>query len=355
MFPDALKIQHVRFQHFQQADDDNFAYFPYSRLKQYDAQEVKEGRQPLFITATYQGKKRPVYFVWSLELHGDVPTAPHEQWMQAVDVSSDDQRPTPDRWVGLDNCAFMYDLYGVVDDNGHFVAGVTWDLPFAQNSDQYLTMIKQFFHKLSQSAPKILVMCNVGSLKDWSQFQSVYADISGIMREDISEANPSVFARAGRYSISNAISWFGSQGRVAVLRALVQPGDPQAIRSAYCIYLLLKGPNFFFAPQYTKTAALAVPPDQYDQIRSNLGEATESMRIDRLGPKGLPYVLYSRNYEGGIVYVNWTGLPQTITLRSDRHYLDFHHEPVKTITVSDLTGTYVSSEERGHFHRSTGK
>jgi len=360
----ALKIQHGRFQHFEPADDNTFAFFPYSRLKRYDADEMSAGRQPLFVTATYQGKKRPVYFSWSLGLRGNVPSTSREQWMQAVDVSSDrfidfwvnhyvrtvvwhNRLDISDRWVGIDNCAFMWELYGVIDDDGHFVSSVPWDAPYPQDSDQYLESIKQFFHKLKQVAPEIKVMCNMGSLKDGSHFPSVYADVPGLMAENISEADPREFARLEQYDLLNSISWFGSQNRVAVLRAIVQRDNAEDLRTAHMIYLLIKGPNFFFAPQF-KDSPSAVPPDQYVDMRSDLGEPLAPMRIEREGTKGHPYEMYSRNYQRGTVYVNWTGTTQEIALLGNRHYFDSSGKRITHITVPDLTGTYVLIEAPKH-------
>jgi hypothetical protein len=353
----ALRIQHGRFQFFSPADDTQFSLFPYSRLKQYDARESAAGPS-LFVTATYKGKRRPVYFAWSLGLRDDIPSAPRTNWMQAVDVSSNrfidfwvhryvqailwrGRVPRPTQWVGIDNCAFMWELYGVIDDDGRFVAGVPWDPPYPQNSDQYLASIEQFFHKLMQVAPDIQLMCNVGSLKDPSQFQRVYVDVPGIMAEDILEADPREFARAGKYDLLNSFSWFGSLGRVAVLRANVRRDSAQDLRTAYMIYLLVKGPNFFFAPEFNDSVS-AVPPSQYARMRSDLGEPTAAMRIERETGKGPPFNLYSRTYERGIIYVNWTGAPQDISLPHDR-YFDFSGRPLTAVTVPDLTGTYVTT------------
>jgi hypothetical protein len=361
MSPDALKIQHGRFQHFSPSDDNHNAFFPYFRLKEYDAQEVVNGRQPLFVTATYQGKKRPVYFEWSLALQNNLPKSPSQDWMQAVDVSSDrfldfwvnqyvrrelwKNRPaSPDQWVGLDNCAFRSDLYGVLDDNGRFVPNVPWDAPFAQTPDQYLASIKLFFHKLAGKAPDIKTMCNIGSLADWGQFKAIYAEIPGVMQEDIAEANPREFARTGEYNLLTALSWFGSEGRPAVLRALLSRGSTEQIRTAYMFYLLVKGPNFFFAPEFTDHAA-AVPRDKYADTRAALGEPTDSMKIVPVRPKNTAYNLYSRTYQHGIVYVNWTGSAQEMILPGTNRYFDFEGKPVTRITLPDLTGTYVTTEK----------
>lgn len=372
MSADALRIQHGRFQFFAPADDSQFSFFPYSQLKQYDAEAVQAALQPLFITSTYNGKKRPVYFSWSLELHDKVPAASPGRWMQAVDVSSDEfidfwinqyvkavlwhrRNAIPTRWVGIDNCAFIWELYGVIDDSGRFVQGVPWDRPYPQNSDQYLTSIARFFHKLSQVAPEIRVMCNLGSLKDPSQFQRIYADVPGIMAEDILEADPREFARSGKYDLLTAVSWFGSLGRVAVLRAIVRRDAADDLRTAQMIYLLVKGPNFFFAPQFSDSTA-AVPPSQYAELRSHLGEPRTSMRVE-CDPraKARTYCLYSRTYERGLIYVNWTGRPQQIVLPHDRPYFDINGRPITILNVPDLSGTYATTEGPTHAARLTGE
>lgn len=357
----ALRIEQGRFQHFEPADDNEFAFFPYSRLKQYEAQEVAKGRPALFITATYQGKKRPVYFSWSLGLKGDVPTTGREMWMQAVDVSSDrfinfwvneyvkrvlwrGKIVSSAWWVGIDNCAFVWDLYGVIDDHGRFVSGVAWDRPFPQNSDEYLASIKQFFYKLHRIAPEIKTMCNIGSLKDPGQFQSLYADVPGIMAENISEPNPVEYARKGQYDEFTSVSWFTSLGRVAVLRAIVpRPGTLEQIRTATAIYLLIKGPNCFFAPEL-EGSTFVIEPHRYAHMESVLGEPTAVMQIERKASNKGPYYLYSRSFEHGMVFVNWSGRPQTVKLAADRQWFEPDGNAVDAINIPDLSGTYVTTE-----------
>lgn len=362
MSPDALKIQHGRFQHFCPADDSHFAFFPYSRLKQYEAEEIAAGLPPIFVTATYQGKKRPVYFAWSLDLHDNIPKAPRENWMQAVDVSSDryldfwinqyvrrtlwKNRYAPStQWVGIDNCAFRLDLYGVIDDAGRFVTEIPWDPPFPRTADQYQAAIEGFFHRLARKAPDIKTMCNIGSLKDWGQFQNIYADVPGVMAEDIADRDPREFSRKGQYNIWTALSWFGSQGRVAVLRAIATRGSPSDIRTGYMVYLLVRGANFFFAPEFSDSAA-AVPAAEYTLTRAALGEPAEAMKITPDRAKGSPYNLYSRVYQRGIVYVNWTGSTQEVVLPAGARYFDPNGKPVTRLSLPDVSGTYITTTSR---------
>jgi hypothetical protein len=281
MTPDALKIEQGRFQHFEPDDDDCCSFFPYSRLKQYEAEEVAKGHPPIFVTATYQGKRRPVYFAWSMDLQGgDVPRTPSHSWMQAVDINSDrfirfwineyvrgrlwhDRPSPPNYWVGLDNCAFIWELYGVLDDDGHFVSGVPWDQPFAQNEAQFLASVKHFFHRITELAPEIKVMCNLGSLKDPSQFESLFADVPGIMAENISDLNPLEYARRKQYEEFTSVSWFGARGGTGVLRAIIpSPGDAEHLRTACAIYLLVKGVNYFFDPEL-QLSAFVLSPDRF--------------------------------------------------------------------------------------------
>jgi hypothetical protein len=365
MSPDALKIEQGRFQQFEPDDDNCCSFFPYSRLKQYEAQEIAKGRPPLFVTATYEGKRRPVYFAWSMEVHsGDVPRTPSGKWMQAVDISSDryvqfwvneyvrgrlwhHRPPRPNYWVGLDNCVFIWDLYGVIDDRGRFVSGVRWDRPFAQNETQFLDSVKYFFHRIRELAPEIKVMCNLGSLKDPNQFESLFADAPGIMAENISELNPLEYARRKQYEEFTSVSWFGARGGVGVLRAIISSaGGADHLRTACAIYLLIKGSNYFFDPEL-EGSNFVISRDRFGAIQSALGEPAGAMRMQPDRDKGNPYTLYSRRYAGGMVYVNWTGRTQQISLPSDRTYFDPEGKAVVSIVLPDLAGTYVSTVRSG--------
>ena len=266
--PHALKVVQGRFHVVKPSDDVTWAWFPYSDLVQYEMQEVEAGRPPIFVKATYRGKRRPVYWSWSLGLRDRKPTSSPQDWEQAVNVQDDRfirfwyeqyvrgtlsrKQLTPltaDYWIGLDECAFNWGLYGVIDDSGDFVAGVPWDPPFPGNEDEYLNSVMAFFRKLKQIAPNLRVMTNVGSLRDWTRFSSVFAEVPGLMLEDIYDPNGALYARNSKYGLFSGLSWFGSQGRIGILRAMVGPNLVQ-IRTAATTYLLLKGPNFFFAPQY---------------------------------------------------------------------------------------------------------
>src|SRR5258708_13356688 len=81
MAGEEIKAPHGHMQHFALADPGDS--FPFNELKAFEAAEVAAGRPPIFVTATYAGKKRPVYFAWHLQLDGhNRPTAPSSQWSQ---------------------------------------------------------------------------------------------------------------------------------------------------------------------------------------------------------------------------------------------------------------------------------
>lgn len=358
----ALKIHHGRFQHFMPADDNNYggyAYFPYSELKRFEAAEVAAGRPPIFITATYEGRRRPVYFAWSLGLNGNTPTAAPKMWEQAVDVSSDayvsfwvtqyvrdrifgDSSAPPNSWVGLDNCAFIYSLYGVIDDAGNFVSGVPWDDPFPKTAQQYLPFIETFFSKLRRVAPDVQTMCNVGSLQTPSSFPAVYADIPGLMSENIVSSDPGVYARIGINQQISWFSWFGSQGRVAVLRAELASNGPESVKTATLMYLLVRGPNFFFAPQYVVNGTAEGPsPVEYNSIIAQLGDPIEDVQVVPGFSRSSPYDLYSRRFQRGTVYANWTGASVTVPLSPREVHLNASNSPITELTIPDLSADYV--------------
>ena len=235
MAPAAIKIAQGRFHHFSAADDRQFAYFPVARLRAYEARETAAGRPPLFITATQEGQRRPVYFLWSLRIDDrtGAPTAPPSEWMQAVNVA--DERfirfwideyarkvlkrvGLPNTWVGLDNCAFQYPLYGVLDQAKRFRGGVPWDHPFPQDEAQFLASVKHFFRRVREVAPDLRLICNAGDLTEPALFPEIYADIAGIAEEDLLyHYKPDAWSRQQLYYRHLNAAWLSAAGKVGVI------------------------------------------------------------------------------------------------------------------------------------------
>jgi len=361
--PAALKVSYARFHVFQPSDDTGIG-FPYTALRQYESQEVAAGRPPIFVTATYMGKIRPVLFSWSLGLLNGIPTTSPNVWQYAVNVQDDrfikfwinkyirpvvwqPQYDSPNVWFELDECAFDWDLYGVLDDTNHFVAGVPWNSLFPQNASEYLAGIQRFFTQLKQLAPDIMTMANVGSMGDPTQFPATFANIPAIMIEDIYSwhSSPTAYIR-NKFYTQTAINvyWFGSQGRPAILRAWLPPNDAASVVTAFVVYSLLKGPNFFFAPALQGSSPnpyIAIPPSEWEGMNGALGKPVGAMQ-SQLG-SGLAggYQLFWRQFEGGLVYLNLTGSTETVQLPSGQQYFDSQGTPITQITIPDLTGYCV--------------
>ena len=83
---DAVRVTIGHFDKFYPAEDGLPEGFPYSKLRAYEAQQVAAGQPPIFITATYAGKSRPVYWGWSLVVVNGKPTMAANQWQYAVNV-----------------------------------------------------------------------------------------------------------------------------------------------------------------------------------------------------------------------------------------------------------------------------
>ena len=357
MSPSAIKIAAGRFHIFKRSDDVVWSYFPFSALKRYEADEIAAGRPPIFVQATYRGKTRPVLWRWSLELKNNKPSAPPSEWRYAVNVGDrrfvrfwidryvrrillKDLSALENVWIGLDECAFNWQLYGVLDDDGAFVSGIPWDPPFPRSEEEYLGSVQTFFSLLKTLGPDLHVACNLGSMRDESRFRSVFRDVPGIMLENILDLSSSPSGRhATRLSMEN-YEWFGSQGRLALCRALVKANDGPQLKDAVVVYLLIKGPHFFFAPQFDNNT-LAVPPARYAELLNGFGSPAGPLESSQAPGASPDYRLYWRRYQNGVVYMNWSGVTQTIVMPGGRSFLDADGQLVTRLHIADGAMTYV--------------
>jgi Fn3 associated len=360
--PNALAILYARFDKFSTSDNTMVRGFPYSALRTYESQQVAAGKAPIFITATYAGKVRPVYFSWSLGLVNNVPTAPSSAWQYAVNVQdpryvnfwiNNYLRPivwkvsysVPNVWFELDECAFNYGLYGVLDDTNHFVTGVTWDSPFPQTGAAYLNSVESFFSQLKTLAPDIKTMPNVGTMSDPTQFQPIFANIPGALEENIYSwhTSPTLYTRNAWYSQTySQFSWVGTQGKVGILRAVLPTGDSNALLTSFVVYSLLKGPNFFFAPG--SATAVNPNPSEWMGWKSALGSPTANPMSTQESSAGVGYRMYMRQFKNGAVYLNLTGSTQVVTLDSRYKHWDPNGNVVTQISIPDTIGTFVVTE-----------
>jgi len=176
----SIKVPLGHFQHFAPANPgDDFPYLP---LQQIEAHQIEAGGPPIFVTTTYAGKRRPVYFGLHMELDSNNrPTTGPSSWSRAVNLRDEAfihffadsyvrkrkfQPPAQNYWLGVDNCIFFMEAYGVLDDSGVFHSVSQFDPPFAQSNPEFLDSIIYFLAHLKTIAPDIHIMGNEGDMSD---------------------------------------------------------------------------------------------------------------------------------------------------------------------------------------------
>ncbi|MBA2482794.1 MAG: chitobiase/beta-hexosaminidase C-terminal domain-containing protein [Planctomycetes bacterium] len=370
--PDAIKVSHGRFHVFNADDDSTWVYFPYAHLKRYEQKEIAAGRPPIFVTATYQGKKRPVLWSWSLGFvaAGQVPTMPASYWKQAVNLADDRfikfwiheyAYPKllsrfvdlPNMWIGCDECAYMYGLYGVLDDDGRWVPGIPWDPPFQQDNAQYQDSITTFFRRVREIAPNLDIMCNDGGIEvntmtsSLDAFKNIYSvSASGIMQEDGFYFYPytDAWGRGEFQKLTEKYQWLGATGKVLIAMYTFQQdlSYTERLRAAYGHYLIFRGDNFFFSPQFTDSPAQPeCPPADYAEMRDQLGLPIAPAGSESASGDG--FRLYWRRCQGGLVCLNWTGTTRTISLPTGSWHLPGGTTPVQSLVLADRNAAYVTS------------
>ena len=353
MDPSTLKLGHGRLQHFAAFDDTSEALFPYSQLVQYDASEVAAGRTSLFATATYQGVRRPVIWTWygiSSSFYVNNPGRPVNlnderfvqfwinqyvrPWMQKINK--------PNVAVLLDNCTFDYNLYGVRDNAGNFIPGVTWDQPFPQNQAQFLSSVNNFVNRVHQIDPSIKMVCNTDASSNQADFLASSQNLDGIGIESMEYFYQSgdPWWRSKFYDQYVNASWMGNAGKIGLMvwNVVNDANVTNNMRRNYMHYLMVRGDNFFFTPQFGN---LEVPTSYYSAMATALGTPTGTTVVTPQAGYPVGYNLYSRTTTGGIAYLNWSGVAKTITLPAGRQYVNAAGQPVTQIYIPDMSGDYV--------------
>lgn len=355
MRPEAIKAPHGRFQHFTPLDDGALAYFPYGELKAWETRELAAGRQPFFVTADYQGRKRPVIFAWSAGSEfGEMEAVNFrderyiEFWIQRYVREILWPERAPNLWVGVDNGAWDYSLYGVLDDRGRFVPGVRWDAGFPQNQNEFLEALKHFLRRVKELAPDIRIILNGMHLPDAGRFAELWNDVDGIILEDFmggdesTEYGPDNWQRERFFDTFSRAGWAGAEGKVAVFQFRMAPAaPPQRLRTGYLAYLIFRGENSFFGPLYAHDN-FEVPLEEYAALKDSLGApVSEAIHSQAPGERSFGRRLYWRRCEGGIAYLNWTGQEQRVELPKDRLYYSRDGDRVPAITIPDRQGEYA--------------
>jgi Chitobiase/beta-hexosaminidase C-terminal domain len=362
--PDALHIRYGTFQAFA-SDDWNRSNFPLAALQDYEAAEVAAGHPRIFVHATYAGKSRQVYFNFAgaMGSSSSGPTTAQAHWYQAVNACdprfvrfwiSHYQRPiiqapfysnAPVFWTQNDNGAFNTDLYGVVDDNNHFVTGLNWDPEFPQGSSAFFQCMASFYTQIAKLAPDIQVMLNIATWSDSSQYATVMQDLPGVMHEDLAywSGNPSTYIREMFYNREATwFPWMISRGK-SILGRSAAP-DPVSLMNGFVTYeLLIAGGNGFFGPG---NGSNIVNPSLWLPWDANLGNPKSAMVSTQVNTSSIGYRHYSRTFDGGIVYLNLGGSTWTIPLTGKQWY-DPRGNPISSITLADGQATFAMTSPPG--------
>jgi len=347
----SLKIGHGRLQHFADFDDWTEALFPYSQLLQYDNSEVAAGRPSLFVTATYQGVKRPVLWTWYgvTSYPYNSPGRPInlkdsrfvsffvnqyiQPWMQKIN--------RPNVMVLLDNCTFNYGLYGVKDNAGNFISGVTWDYPYAQNQTDFLNSINNFVVQVHQMNPNIKMICNTDAGAPQSDFLASFQNLDGISIESMEYyyQGGDNWWRSQFFNQYTNAAWIGNAGKIGLMIwQMANDTSTAAVRRAYMHYLMVRGDNFFFAP---KIGNNEMATSYYLNMKNAIGLPIAPTVVAQEPGRTQGYAVYSRQTSGGIAYLNWSGVTQTITLPAGAQYVNSSGQPVTQISIPDMAGDYV--------------
>lgn len=359
MQPDAIKgVTQVYLQHLCPEQDGYILH----DLRAFESDEVRQGRAPFFITATYQDKKRPV--VWLPGLSGGLLS-------QAVNVA--DERfikfwlkngirrkgcpCTLQNWaIGQDNVHFKRDLYVVLDDAGgqHHVI---WDKPFPQSNQEWADAGKYALRRIKELAPDLIFVQNhyPTPIKDMSRYAEVFEPIDGVMLEaflypNLDPAN----APKGSYEISPDRNNFWD-----AIQRLLPPNGPLAykiqvvlaymcssieeLRARFLAYLIFCGPNAFFDPRLNWVGGECGPSD-WARMKNALGSPVEPPQSIQEPGREAGWRLWWRQCEGGFVYLNLTETTKVISLSSGGPFYDPNGNPTSVIALGDMKAVYVTAE-----------
>lgn len=266
-------------------------------------------------------------------------------------------------YINLDGWAVNNLVYGTYLNNARVAPGsadLTLNAPL-QSEAQLVAATDQFYSQILQQYPDICPIPHDASMTyDPSQYalaygtywKQAYAHACGILEEDIlgsSSTGGNLWAYTPDllWWTINDISWMGNDApsvrpdgskRIGLIRTHAVAGDVASLMTELMFYEIVKGPNFFFDP-YVIGTGYAWDPSAYTAVWNALGNPTADYSVSTQTPGP---ALYSRSYQGGIVFLNWTGQTQIITLPTGKTYYDPSGASVTQITLSDKTGSYVT-------------
>lgn len=351
MDAEATKGAHGRLQHFEPEDEHMYAYFPYSLLKEYEADEIAQGRAPLSATATFEGKQRPVLWAWHWNSSlGKLEAQPlnigDDRYIKFFikqycrGVMMDPYRPT--WWVGLDNASFTYDGYGVLNDAREYVPDpVPWDEPFAQNAQEWMDAAAYCFGRVREWAPDVRLITNEGSQPDEAQYARIFGEVPGVILEGALGTQP--WARGHFHTMVFPRLSGPDKDKVQIFQFRIGDRGESRLRASYAAYLICRGPNAFFGPIGTESTE--VDPAEYAAMKNALGRPVAPAESAHESGADPQFNLYWRECDGGLAYLNLTGAEKTVQL-PPATWFDRAGNRVASLTIPDYGGDFALRDPR---------
>ncbi len=362
--PDALKGIGLRnLQHISVYSWKTKGLIPTEELLAFEREEVRQGRDPIFITATYEGKKRPVLVKWGLPggLCEEYNTC-GLNYSQAVNIGDDRyikfwvKNLARRRWsshvlqnwyIVIDNSCYRYKLYKVLDDDDN-PQKAQWDEPFPQNDDEFEDAAAYAFRRIKELAPDLILFDNQvpTPLSNMSRFSEVFEPVDGHSME-VFLSSP---FEPGGDPLPFWIHFQRTKPPDGPMAYKIQlPGDrgsptSHEVQQKYLLYLIACGPNAFFGVRISKENKDEPNFQWYAGIKNALGLQVEPPQSAPEPGKEPEYRLYWRQCQGGIAYFNMTGVTKSIYLPEDELFYDAHGNPTTTLRLNHQEAGYVTFE-----------
>ena len=372
MLEGTVKSTHARYQHFE-PEDTMVNSFPYIRFDNFSANEQSQNRTGLWVTKTDGGFAGKVGFSYTgVPFEGnpifnvvDFSDSRYVKFFvnefcranlqgEIVNGIPIDEPYVPiwkDLIVGIDNYDWNYDNYGYYDNSGNFInygTGFAWDSPYPQNNTELINAIVSFQTQLKNYAPDVPLMFNGGGVQDTLMYDILFSDMAGSFREGfMSYFQQSYWDRLGIYWQLQVSKWMDDNDKINIFQAdlsnyynATMPEYYDVIRTMTCAYLIARGENSFFglSRDTTDINYWEILPENYQYIKDWMGLPQESFTLT-LTDNDIAYGLYKRKYDGGYVFLNVSGITQTIDL--DGTFYDRTGNAITSITLPDFRGDIV--------------
>jgi len=360
--PEAIKGPYLaNLQHFT-IEGRNTENTPTEELLAFERDEVRQGREPFFITATYEGRKRPVLLKWWLPGGICKEIYSYDKDVQAINIGDDRfvkfwvknyarRRLSPhslQNWcIQIDNSLYMQQkFYRVLDDDGN-PQKAPWDEPFPQNDDEFADAAAYAFRRIKELAPDLLLIDNqvLSPLSDESRYGEVFGPLNGETFEGFldypfqTECSPDIF-----WGLIQRIR--PPDGPIAYKLQYLPSKDSSTInelQQKFLFYIIVRGPNAFFGAM-VQPGNMEPDLQWYASLKNALGSPVEPPQSALEPGRGPGYRLYWRRCQGGIAYLNLSGVAKTIYLPEDGVYYDAQGNPTTVLALGHQEAGYVTFE-----------